>query len=166
VDEQLRAELVRDIRDFLERRWPLGGREGGEIITDRQLQLRAAVLMVWVMKADRGSRQDEHLALERTLARALGLEKGEAEMVIRAAEEAVAGGAPFAAVVARLDAGCTLEQKRRLVEALWRVAFADAELKGEEEYLVRKVAGLLHLTTADLMETKVRAREAFLREEL
>ncbi len=53
-----------------------------------------------------------------------------------------------------------------LVEALWRIAFADAELAGQEEYLVRKIAGQLHLTTADLVETKVRAREGFLEEDL
>ena len=35
-----------------------------------------------------------------------------------------------------------------------------------EEYLVRKIAGQLGLSTADLVETKIRAREDFLKEEL
>jgi hypothetical protein len=35
-----------------------------------------------------------------------------------------------------------------------------------QEYLVRKIAGRLGLSTADLVETKVRAREDFLREDL
>ena len=52
------------------------------------------------------------------------------------------------------------------MEALWRIAFADAELAGHEEYLVRKIAGKLNLTSADLVETKVRAREKFLEEDL
>jgi uncharacterized tellurite resistance protein B-like protein len=52
------------------------------------------------------------------------------------------------------------------LEALWRIAFADAELAGQEEYLVRKIALQLGLSTADLVETKVRAREEFLREDL
>lgn len=166
MDEKLRDELLRDIHDFLQSRWPLGSTEGGAAITDRQLQLRAAILMVWVLKADRAGRHDEHRALERALWQTLDLGTDGAEIVIRAAEEAVAGGAPFAPVLERLDAGCTVDQKRRLLEALWRIAFADAELLAEEEYLVRKVAGLLHLTSADLVETKVRAREAFLRGDL
>jgi len=45
---------------------------------------------------------------------------------------------------------------------MWQLAFADAELAGQEEYFVRKVAGSLGLTTADLVETKILAREAFL----
>ena len=48
----------------------------------------------------------------------------------------------------------------------WRIAFADAELAGHEEYLVRKIANQLGLSTADLVETKVRAREEFLRDGL
>jgi uncharacterized tellurite resistance protein B-like protein len=166
VDEKLRAELVREITEFLERHWPDAAAEGSAAITDRQLQLAAAVLMVCVVRADRSSRQDEHRVLERVLGRSLDLGAEEAAVVVRVAEDSIGRGDSFAQTLARLDAGCTLEQKRRLVEALWRIAFADAELAGQEEYLVRKIAGKLGLSTADLMETKVRAREAFLREDL
>jgi len=165
MDESLRAELVREIRDFLDRRWPKA--EGDDaVITDRRLQLASAVLMVGVVRADRESRQDEHRALAQGLARALDLADEEAGSVVRAAEEAFDRGVHFPAVLESLARGCSIDQKRRLVESLWRIAFADAELAGHEEYLVRKVAGQLGLGTADLVETKVRAREAFLREDL
>jgi uncharacterized tellurite resistance protein B-like protein len=122
--------------------------------------------MVSLVRADLESRQDEHRVLERGLARALALADDEAAMVVRAAEEALEQGVRFPAVLARLSRDCSSDQKRRLVESLWRIAFADAELAGHEEYLVRKIAGQLGLTTADLVETKVRAREDFLREDL
>jgi uncharacterized tellurite resistance protein B-like protein len=166
VDDSLRTELVQEITDFLERHWPQGTAEGSAAITDRQLRLAAAVLMVSVVRVDRASRQDEHRALERALSRALDLGTEEAAVVARAAEEAIGRGASFAGTLQHLESGCTVSQKRRLVEALWRIAFADAELAGQEEYLVRKIAGKLSLTTADLMETKIRAREKFLKEDL
>ncbi len=165
MDESLRAELVREIQDFLESQWPPAA--GGAVaITDRRLQLAAAVLMVCVVRADHESRQDEHRALERSLARALDLPEEQAAVVVRVAEEAIARGARFTAVVERLARGCSAGQKHQLVETLWRIAFADAELAGHEEYLVRKIALQLGLSTADLVETKVRAREEFLREDL
>jgi uncharacterized tellurite resistance protein B-like protein len=166
VDDKLRAELVQEITTFLEESWRHEPAGGASPITDRQLRLAAAVLMVSVVRADHSSRQDEHRALDRALARALDLEMEEAALVVRAAEEALAKGAPFASMLRHLDNGCSVGQKRHLVEALWRIAFADAELEGHEEYLVRKIAGQLQLTTADLVETKVRAREAFLKEDL
>ena len=166
MDDKLRAELVREITEFLEESWPKEPEKSGSAITNRQLQLAAAVLMVSVVRVDHTSRQDEHRALERALGRALDLEVEEAALVVRAAEEAISRGASFARTLQHLDGGCSVPQKRQLVEALWRIAFADAELAGQEEYLVRKIAGQLHLTTADLVETKVRAREGFLEEDL
>lgn len=166
MDQRLRAELLRDIVEFLETRWPMAAGDEGAVLTDRRLQLAAAVLMVSVVRADRESRQDEHRALDGALSRALALSADEASVVVHAAEEAAERGESFAAAISRLDTGCTIEQKRRLVEMLWRIAFADAELEGHEEYLVRKIAGRLGLSSADLIETKVLAREGFLREDL
>jgi uncharacterized tellurite resistance protein B-like protein len=165
MDESLRAELVREIQDFLDSQWPRAA-DGAAAITERRLQLAAAVLMVSVVRADFESRQDEHRVLERSLTRSLDLEDGEAAVVVRVAEEAIARGVRFPMVLDRLALECSADQKHRLVEWLWRIAFADAELAGHEEYLVRKIAGQLGLSTADLVETKVRAREDFLREDL
>jgi uncharacterized tellurite resistance protein B-like protein len=166
MDESLRAELAREIQDFLDEEWPRAAADGAAVITDRRLRLAAAFLMVSMVRADFESRQDEHRALERALARALDLAEVEAGIVVRAAEEALAREVRFPAVLARLSRECTHAQKRLLVETLWRIAFADAELAGHEEYLVRKIAGHLGLGTADLVETKIRAREDFLREDL
>jgi uncharacterized tellurite resistance protein B-like protein len=166
VDDTLRDELVQEITDFLDQQWPQASAQGGSAITNRQLRLASAVLMVCVVRADRSSRQDEHRALQAALGRALDLDVEQSALVVRAAEEAMARGASFGRILENLDAGCSLSQKRHLVEALWRIAFADAELAGQEEYLVRKIAGKLNLTTADLVETKVRAREQFLKEDL
>jgi uncharacterized tellurite resistance protein B-like protein len=166
MDDSLRVELVREIRDVLDAEWPRAASEGASAITERRLQLAAAVLMVSVVRADFESRQDEHRVLEKAIARGLDLPEDEAVIVVRCAEEALDRGVRFPVVLARLARECSSGQKRQLVELLWRIAFADAELVGHEEYLVRKIAGQLGLSTADLVETKVRAREDFLREDL
>jgi uncharacterized tellurite resistance protein B-like protein len=165
VDERLRAELVREIREFLSEAWARDEPDAAAA-GDRRVQLSAVLLMVSVLRADSEDRHDEHRALEAAVERALGLEGEGARALVRAAEEAMDEGVSFAAVVGLIARRCTVAQKRHLVEALWRIAFADAELAGQEEYLVRKVAEQLGLGTADLVETKIRAREAFLREEL
>ena len=166
MEESLRAELVREIQDVLDAEWPRATAEGISTITDRRLQLAAAVLLVSVVRADLESRQDEHRALEQAVARGLDLPEDEAAVVVRCAEEALDRGVRFPVILTRVSRECSIGQKRQLVERMWRIAFSDAELAGHEEYLVRKVAGQLGLTTADLVETKVRAREDFLREDL
>jgi uncharacterized tellurite resistance protein B-like protein len=166
MDARLKAELLQEIQEFIDKQWPKIVGEEARVIGRRRLQLAAAVLMVSVVRADRESRQDEHRALERAVGRALDLHADAAALVVRVAEDAVARGVSFGGLLLQLRDECTPEQKQQLVESLWRIAFSDAELAAHEEYLVRKIAIQLGLTTADLVETKVRAREGFLRDDL
>jgi uncharacterized tellurite resistance protein B-like protein len=69
---------------------------------------------------------------------------------------------PLKKLLAVLRERCTPAQRKKVVESLWQLAFADAELAGQEEYFVRKVSEALGLSTADLIEAKIVAREAFL----
>ncbi|HEY6547784.1 MAG TPA: TerB family tellurite resistance protein [Vicinamibacteria bacterium] len=132
-----------------------------------EAQLRAAVtvLLVQVVRADALVRHDEHRALEPTLQRVLGLSEEEASALVRHGEDDVARGVLFRDVVA-VASRCSADTRKKIVHALWRVAYADAELEGREEYLVRKIAEHLQLSTADLVETKLRAREEFLKDGL
>lgn len=163
--QRLRTALLQEIRDFLEFQFTAPP-SGPPPPPDIEIQVAGAVLMVCLLRADHESRQDEHRALERGLQRVFGLSEDQTARLIRRAEEQFAEGSRFAEVVALINSGASLPQKRQIVQALWRVAYADAELGGHEEYLVRKVADLLELSTADLIEAKVAAREAFLKEEL
>jgi uncharacterized tellurite resistance protein B-like protein len=132
---------------------------------DTQIRAAVAVLLVQVVRADAEVRHDEHRALTHVLQRVLGLSEAEADALVRHAEADVAQGVLFRDVVT-VVARCGDDVKKKVVHAMWRVAFADAELQGHEEYLVRKVAEQIQLSTADLVETKVRAREEFLKEDL
>jgi uncharacterized tellurite resistance protein B-like protein len=52
------------------------------------------------------------------------------------------------------------EQKIRVVEYMWQVAYSDAHLDAHENHLISKVAGLLHVTHGEYIGAKMRAREA------
>ena len=58
-----------------------------------------------------------------------------------------------------MDAGLDAAQKKRIVELLWLVAFADGRKDAHEEHLVRRIAGLLHVPHPDFIDAKRRARE-------
>jgi uncharacterized tellurite resistance protein B-like protein len=132
---------------------------------EQQVRAAVAVLLVDVVLADGQIRHDEHRALGHALQRVLGLSAAQADALLRRGEEAMARSLPFKDVVG-IIARCSYDVKKKVVHALWRVAFADAELQGSEEYLVRKIAEHIGLATADLVETKLRAREEFIKEEL
>jgi len=54
----------------------------------------------------------------------------------------------------------TPEQKVRVVEMLWQVAYADGHLDPYEEALVRKIADLIHVPHRQFIQAKHRVAES------
>ncbi|MFC2169756.1 TerB family tellurite resistance protein [Acidobacteriota bacterium] len=50
------------------------------------------------------------------------------------------------------------EEKKKIVEAAWKVIYADDKLDKYEDHLVHKLARLLRLRHSDLIEAKLRAK--------
>lgn len=124
----------------------------------RDARLAAVALLQRMVAADFESREDEQEAVQVAVGRLLGESPEEARQMLeegrRHASEAVSLF-DFTNVLHRqLD----LQRKSEIVELLWTVAFADGEIDPQEEYLVRKVARLLHLPDQQFLAAKRRAR--------
>ena len=52
----------------------------------------------------------------------------------------------------------SIEEKIRVIETVWSIAYADGRLDKHEDYLVHKLAKLLHLTHKQLIEAKLRVK--------
>ena len=50
------------------------------------------------------------------------------------------------------------QEKMALLEAVWRIIFADGRLEEHEDYFAHKLANLLRLTHKQLIEAKLQAR--------
>jgi uncharacterized tellurite resistance protein B-like protein len=159
---ELESALLSAIRQFFEER-PAAAPETpdeGDAVTGRRLQLATTVLFLQMIAADRESKHDEHRALIAAVAKVLRIDGRDAIIIVRLAEAHVK--TPLLELLRLLRKRCTEAQLKSVVTGLWQLAFADAELAGHEEYFVRKVSQTLGLTTADLVETKILARETFL----
>ena len=53
----------------------------------------------------------------------------------------------------------SMEEKLRIIEAIWRVAYTDGKLDKHEDYLVHKLAKLLRLSHKQLIEAKVKVKK-------
>ncbi len=51
------------------------------------------------------------------------------------------------------------EERIRIVEMLWRVAFVDSVIDKYEEYYIRKIADLLYVSHRDYIKAKHRVSE-------
>jgi uncharacterized tellurite resistance protein B-like protein len=122
------------------------------------LRLAAAALMFEVVRADAEVKPEERTVMRTALQASFGLSGVEADELMRLAEEESRGAVSLYEMTRLVDQGLDAEQKKRVVELLWLVAFADAEKHPVEEHLVRKIASLLHVPHPDFIDAKIRAR--------
>jgi uncharacterized tellurite resistance protein B-like protein len=52
------------------------------------------------------------------------------------------------------------DEKRDLLEILWRIIYADGKVGMHEDYLIRKMNNLLNLDHNDMIETKFRVQQS------
>jgi uncharacterized tellurite resistance protein B-like protein len=126
---------------------------------ERALRTAAAALLFEVVRADNVVKDEERTVMRAAVQSTFGLGREEADDLVRLAEESSRGAASVYEFTELVDRELPAEQKKRLVELLWLVAFADAEKDAAEEYMVRKIAGLLHVPHPDFINAKIRARE-------
>jgi uncharacterized tellurite resistance protein B-like protein len=53
---------------------------------------------------------------------------------------------------------CSVQDKFDLIAGMWRIAYADGELDKYEEYVIRKVADLIHVAHSDFIRAKHHSR--------
>jgi uncharacterized tellurite resistance protein B-like protein len=150
--------VLGSLKKLFEERVALQIAESSPEARERGLRLAAAALLFEVVRAD-GTVKDEELTVMRAaLQGTFGLAREEAEEIVRLAEEASRGAASLYEFTSLVDRELGFDEKKRLVELLWLVAFADAEKDAHEEHIVRQVAGLLHVPHPDFIDAKIRAR--------
>jgi uncharacterized tellurite resistance protein B-like protein len=124
----------------------------------RQLQVAVAVLLHEARRADYAEGEEERSEAQRALAEIFSLEERESAQLLQEGREKAQQLTSFYAPVSIVKREFSLEERIRLVEHLWRVAFADGRLDYYEDHYVRKIAHLLYVPNTQSMLARNRAR--------
>lgn len=119
------------------------------------LQRAAAVLLVIAARLDGHMDSDEWASIERLLVERLDVT--EAATLIEEAEEAAVDTTDFFGVTRIINNQLPPEQRVAVIEMLWQVVYADGAVHDYESNLVRRVAGLLHVSDRDAGDARKRA---------
>ena len=121
------------------------------------LELAGAALLMEISRADDDVSAVEQEAIRAAIRQVFHLSESEIEDIVATAEHAVDTAVSLFDFTAIVNERFTREQKVELLEMLWTVAYADDKLDHYEEYYVRKIADLLHISHSDYIRTKHRA---------
>ncbi len=150
--------MLDSIKRFFEERVAAEAAQPSPEAREHGLRLAAAALLFEIVRADAEIKEEERMVVRAAIQGTFGLDQEEAEELMRLAEEESRDATSLYEFTHLIDKAFSPEQKKRVVELLWLVAFADGEKHAHEEHLVRKIAGLLHVPHPDFINAKIRAR--------
>jgi len=124
------------------------------------LQLATAALMFEMMRADDDEHPEERHTLQQALQKSFALSESETRQLAQLADREAAESVSLHQFTGLINRHFSPNEKIRVVEMLWQVAYADGRLDRYEEALVRKVADLIHVPHREFMQAKHRVLEA------
>jgi uncharacterized tellurite resistance protein B-like protein len=140
----------------------LGGGEAAPAPTpsarEHSLRVATSALLFEVVRADGHVSEAERAVMRTAVQSTFDLSAEELDELSRVAEEASRAAISLYEFTEVVDKAFSPEEKKRVVELMWLVAFADSQKDPLEEHAIRKVAGLLHVSHPDFIDAKLRAR--------
>lgn len=121
---------------------------------ERRLQMATAALMVEMLHADEQVTTEEDEKLRDILKQRFMLDAADMEALIDLAHQEKRQATDYYAFTSLINAHYTQQKKIKLVEDLWKLAYADRVLDKYEEHLLRRLADLLHVPHQDFIRTK------------
>jgi uncharacterized tellurite resistance protein B-like protein len=119
-----------------------------------------AVLLIDVARSSDNRLEDRgEGVIERALARRFGLNQSAVARLVKAAEEGALQATDLFHFTQVVVNNFSDEERIGVIEMLWEVAYSDGVLTGDEDTLIRRVAGLIDVADRDRGDAKLRVRE-------
>jgi uncharacterized tellurite resistance protein B-like protein len=156
--------MMESIRQFFMANMAEPSGDGDEALP-ADLRLAACALLLELAYADDEFTEDERVHLAGAVRRQFGLDEKQALELIELAEEQRAGAVDLWTFTNLVAEHYSLGQKMVLAEAMWGLVYSDGELASREDYLMRKISGLLRLEPGYLAEARKRVEDHQLSDE-
>jgi len=128
-------------------------------VGEHRLRVATAALLAEVMRLD-GQAEGERTAVLAAVRTRFALTDAEADALVALAEAEAREAVDYYQFTSLINREFGREDRIRIIELMWQVAYADATLSAHEQHVIRKIADLLYIGHGDYIAAKLRARDA------
>jgi uncharacterized tellurite resistance protein B-like protein len=150
--------MVNTIKQFFEK-YVKPSPDNTDNISEHALQIATAALLIEMMRADADITDEEEETVTATIQSKFELTGEETSALIELAHDKVWEATGYFEFTTLMNKGFSHEQKIKVIEHLWEVAYADGILDKHEEYMVRKIADLIYVSHKDFINAKLRVKK-------
>lgn len=115
----------------------------------------AAHMLIEVARADFEIDDDELATIRKAISQSSSLTTEELDGIVAAAGDEADRALSYHEPVKAINDHFDQDQKRMLVQQMWRVAYADQQLDRYEEAFIRKFCDLIYLSHKDFIQAKL-----------
>jgi uncharacterized tellurite resistance protein B-like protein len=148
--------------DLVEKFFGRSGEEKREekVETCHDIRIATLALLLEMSHIDGDFSESERDSIVAILKQNYHVSDEEADTLIESAEGELKGSLDLWQFTSLINQNYTPEEKTEIIEMVWRIAYTDGKLDKHEDFLVHKLADLLHLTHTKLIDAKVKVRKA------
>jgi len=121
-----------------------------------------AALLIETALADKVFNVEEIDSMKRTLREVYEIDEKDLDELISESEKKVSESTSLYEYTRLINDLCDYQDKLKLINNLWAIAFADKHLDKYEEFLIRKISDLLYVSHSDFIQQKLSVKESLL----
>ncbi|MFT5451088.1 MAG: putative tellurite resistance protein B-like protein [Enterobacterales bacterium] len=128
---------------------------------EHRIQLASAVLLLDVAQLDQQYSDSEREKIKQAIESKFSLSADDIQQLISMADLKSKEAIDYHQFTSLLNKEFTLQQKIKLIEFMWQVAFSDGELDPYEDHFIRKISDLLYLRQSELLSARERVKASY-----
>ncbi|MBN1297542.1 TerB family tellurite resistance protein [bacterium] len=122
--------------------------------------LAASVILLEVASSDREIATTEQEHIVSILRDHFALSTDDVRELLEAARDARENAVDVYQFTRVINEACTRDEKRVLMDGIWKVIYADGRLDEHEDHLAHQLTRLLHLDHRDMIDAKLKHRHS------
>ncbi len=144
--------MLKAIKQFFDSH--IGQAEAQAQDSEHRLQVATAALFIEIARADFHIQDQEMAKIAAALRSKFHLAAEEVNELLELAAREARQAVSYYEFTSLINKEFSFEQKLKVIELMWQVAYADDHLQKYEEALVRKIADLLYISHSDFIAAK------------
>ncbi len=149
--------------DRLKSLFGIGEHEAGhrDVPERYDISVATCALLLEMSYIDGEFDEAERQRLLSVLSHGYGLDREHARVLLETSKKELEGSVDLWRFASVINKHYSIEEKMRIIETAWEIAYADGRLDKHEDYMAHKMAGLLRLSHKQLIEAKLKVKERY-----
>ena len=134
--------------------------ESKKPLIDDKTSIKACIaLLLETSMADEVLEESELSALKETLIKDFNISEEEITELIEISKQNVDDSTSLYEFTRDINDNFDSNERIKLIESMWKIAYADGNIDKYEEHIIRKVSSLIYVAHSDFIQAKLNAKE-------